>query len=107
MDFRPRISDCGDTALLLEFDAVRSITLSLAILHFAEKLQAAFPQGLKEVIPAFSSLTLIYDPLLIGRVELLRVIDGLSMEDARERAPQTLWKSPVQYTVGPEREFAQ
>jgi len=64
MESFPRISPFGDQALLLEFSAdINPQTLG-AMQGFLRRLTAAQIQGLKELIPSYSSLLVGFDPSL-------------------------------------------
>ncbi len=77
--------DCGESAFLVDFGPRYSRGLSLAILDAGERLSAASLPGLRECVPALSSLTVFYDPLQLPRERLVEEIEKLFA--ASEPAP--------------------
>ncbi len=69
--------DCGESALLVDFGQRYSKNLSLAILDASERLASAALPGLRECVPAFSSLTVFYDPLQLPRERLAEEVEAL------------------------------
>jgi KipI family sensor histidine kinase inhibitor len=100
MGSSPRILDCGDGGLYLEFGDTQDIETSLAAVQFGEKLERALPTGLIEIIPAFASLTVIYDPLVVERADLVQSIEALEQNSAASTASSPLWTIPVLYGHG-------
>ena len=93
----PTFSDCAESALLVDFGPQFDRRLSLSILQVSKVLEASMLQGLKESIPALTSLTVLYDPLelsrerLVGEIEHLCEIAGAAPDCART------WEIPVVY----------
>ena len=69
--------DCGESALLVDFRSHYSKTLSLAILDAAGRLAKKDLPGLRECVPALSSLTVFYDPLELSRQRLAAEVETL------------------------------
>ncbi len=69
--------DCGESALLVDFGPHYSKALSLAILEASERLAATLLPGLGECVPALSSSTVYYDPLLLTRERLVEEVRRL------------------------------
>jgi KipI family sensor histidine kinase inhibitor len=69
--------DCGESALLVDFGPYYSQTLSLAILNAAGHLINSGLSGLRECVPALSSLTVFYDPLQLPRDRLVTEVETL------------------------------
>jgi KipI family sensor histidine kinase inhibitor len=69
--------DCAESALFVDFGAQYSKELSLAILDASVRLSAAGLAGFQESIPALSSLTVLYDPLLLPKEVLTAKIEAL------------------------------
>ncbi len=90
-------ADCGESALLVDFDAPHSKSLSLAILDASERLASAALPGLKECVPALSSLTVFYDPLQLPRERLVAEAGALlsASQPAQERG--RTFEIPVLY----------
>ncbi|MGO9484261.1 MAG: 5-oxoprolinase subunit PxpB [Rhodomicrobium sp.] len=66
--------DCAESALLVDFGENYNKSLSLSILDASERLANAGLYGLRECLPALSSLTVFYDPLQLPRERLVREI---------------------------------
>jgi len=69
--------DCGESALLVDFGSHYNKTLSLAILDAAGRLAKTGLVGLRECVPALSSLTVFYDPLQLQRERLAAEVEAL------------------------------
>jgi KipI family sensor histidine kinase inhibitor len=69
--------DCGESALLVDFGPYYRQTLSLAILNAAGRLTNSGLPGLRECVPALSSLTVFYDPLQLPRERLVTEVETL------------------------------
>jgi inhibitor of KinA len=59
-----RLYPLGDAAVVVEFGTVISPATHAAIAAFAARLAARPCAGLREVVPAFTTLTMYYDPWL-------------------------------------------
>ncbi len=86
--------DCGESALLVDFGPHYSKTLSLAILDASERLAKAGLPGLRECVPALSSLTVFYDPLQLQRE---RLISGSRGALRRPRKPSRTAAGPSRF----------
>jgi inhibitor of KinA len=98
MAMTPRILDLGDRALTVEFgDAIDPALLARVAALDHACAQAALP-GVIETMPTFRSLTLIFDPLVTSRTELLPALEALlDTESASEIAPLRRWRLPACY----------
>lgn len=98
----------GDTALLVEAETINGDRDPQAILAIDNLLSNAPPTWLIETIPAFSTLTLVYDPLLVTFNEAKKEITVLLKEAAAVTiAPPRTIEIPVCYggAHGPDLEF--
>ena len=62
-----RILPLGDRALVIEFGGPSSPILSARIAAAARRLRGSSPPGVLDVVPAYSTLTLHFDPASISR----------------------------------------
>ena len=62
----PRIREAGDSALLVELDAVINPETNARAIAIAAALQAEGLAGVRDVVPTFRSVALHFDPLVIG-----------------------------------------
>ena len=98
----PRMLDCGDTAVTVEFGNL----ISPALLAAVNALDAAILRrrddpalaGIVETVPTFRSLTVIYDPLATSR-EILESALARLLEESGDAAPREgrHWRLPVCY----------
>jgi len=61
----PKIQPVGETALLFEFDEGLSPFINLRVHALDTRMKDNPCQGVKEWVPAFSSMLIIYDPLVV------------------------------------------
>jgi len=102
MHMRPvtRFLPGGDTALTIEFGERVDRTLSALVLALAARLEAARVPGVVEAVATFRSLTVHYDPVVLGQGELQRRLEP--MLEGLEAAPDTgrVWRIPACYAEG-------
>jgi KipI family sensor histidine kinase inhibitor len=89
--------DCAESALLVDFGPHYNRPLSLAILDASERLAKAGLRGVKESIPALSSLTVLYDPLELPRERLIAEIDAVCGTEHTVADCGKTWELPVVY----------
>ncbi|OAN81958.1 hypothetical protein A8B78_00200 [Jannaschia sp. EhC01] len=95
-DSIPRILSCGDTALTVDFGNVISITVNRRVRDLADALERAGLPGLIEMVPAYRSLTIHFDPLILSREALKsEVLQRHAMEDTSNMSPARRWRVPV------------
>lgn len=94
----PRIDRMGESALLLSLAAGISPAANARVHNVANALKAAAPRGLIDLVPAYSSLLVRFDPDLLSERYLLELLDkgvaGATV-DASEGA--TTHEVPVRY----------
>ena len=66
MKLKPRFFPMGDRALVIEFGHRIDVELSRAIAGIAAGLRAIPLPGVTDVVPAYTTLTLHYDPAIVG-----------------------------------------
>lgn len=94
--------DLGDTAITVEFgDRIDPALLAqvAALDHAcARALAAGQLPGVIETVPTFRSLTVIFDPLVTSRAELLPALQALLAEDTEATStPIRHWRLPACY----------
>jgi len=62
----PRLIPMGDRALVIEFGDRLDPELSARIAAAAQHLRASPPPGVLDIVPAYTTLALHYDPAIIG-----------------------------------------
>lgn len=104
---RFQIFPAGDQALVAEFDNIISEEVNQQVHELAQALMAAHIPGLRELLPAFRSLMVCYDPDRISFDELSQKLEQLS---CRQKSSVTLrqkvWQIPCCYEepFGPDLE---
>ncbi|MFN0116639.1 MAG: 5-oxoprolinase subunit B family protein [Paracoccaceae bacterium] len=98
----PRLLDCGECALSVEFGDRIDDALNARVLALDAALTAQPPAGLLETVPTYRSLMLHYDPLVLSRDALgrhvARALDNVTKgRDARQGAHGRLWRLPACY----------
>jgi KipI family sensor histidine kinase inhibitor len=88
----------GDLELCVEFGDRLDLALNFTVLALDRALKTAAAPGVRETVPTHRSLGVVYDPLLIHRRELERLITAL-LEDlpALTEFPSRLVTIPVWY----------
>ncbi len=97
MRLRPTFSDCAESGLLVDFGQRYDRRLSLSILQVCKRLHAAMPPGLKESIPALTSLTILYNPLELSRDRIIHEIRHICDGAEEKLDPARTWEVPVVY----------
>jgi inhibitor of KinA len=65
----PRLFPMGDQALVAEFGDRIDPVLSAQIAALAQRLRESLPIGVLDIVPAYTTLTLHYDPIAVGAGE--------------------------------------
>ena len=63
MTVTPRIRDAGDSALLLELDAVVDAEVNARAIAIAEAVESAGIPGVRAIVPTYRSVAVFFDPL--------------------------------------------
>ncbi|MBT3070800.1 5-oxoprolinase subunit PxpB [Rhodomicrobium sp. Az07] len=93
----PEVYDCGESAILVDFGAGYSKSISLAILQISERLHGSHLEGYRESIPAVTSLTISYDPLVLSKERLVAAIESACATPLGTGAASRLWIIPCVY----------
>jgi KipI family sensor histidine kinase inhibitor len=94
-----RIRAAGDTMLLVEFDQVIDPEVNERVIRLARRLRARLGDVIRDVVPAYCSIGVHYDPLLTDLAALERLIDEEAQVVEHTSAPDEspLVEIPVQY----------
>ena len=96
-----RILNAGDRGLVVEFGTRVDQGLNNLVVALDARLREEAWPGIVETVPTYRSLLVLFDPIILGRRELIRglegVISGLRPEDEK-RARR--WSVPVTYGDG-------
>lgn len=97
----PRFLPSGDGGLTVEFGQSIDEATSRAVVALADALDAKRLPGLREVVPTYRSLLVMFDPVALPRAELIAAIAALRRPEgdggvaAIADAPR--WRVPVHY----------
>ncbi|ASJ09574.1 allophanate hydrolase [Thermococcus siculi] len=103
---QPELKPAGDSALLISFGEVIDDYVNDRVHAIASAVEKASPDWLIEVVPAYSSLLVVYDPLKAGYGEVEEAIKGF-LDAKIEAFESRLVEVPVVYggEYGPDIEF--
>ncbi len=93
----PRILDCGDTAVIVDFGNVIDPVTSARVLALDEALVAAALPGVVETVPGYRSLMIHVDPGTVDHDALYRLLETLGRAPAAPRRVARRWQVPVVY----------
>lgn len=93
----PRILDCGECAVTVEFGDRIDAALAGRVLALDAALAADPPEGLCETVPTYRSLMLHYDPLVLPRAALVSAVAAALERPAPPRAEGRHWRLPACY----------
>lgn len=94
----PRFKASGDTVLLVELGDAIDLAVNEAVRALTERLRRDPPAGLKEVLPAYRSLAVMYDPLAIAPQVLEAHIGDMARHlDTADIPPPRTVEIPVCY----------
>ncbi|MCK0207378.1 5-oxoprolinase subunit PxpB [Starkeya koreensis] len=96
----PRLLDAGEAGLVVEFGDAIDEALNRRVIALADALEARALEGVRELVPTYRSLLVMFDPLVLAKARLREEIAALwaTGEDrAGEDAPRGVWHVPVLY----------
>ncbi len=91
-----RIAPAGDSALVVLFEERIDPVINARAIRLAESLQAAALEGVRDVVPAFQSVAVYFDPL---RTNYDVLLDRLEREAARPDEGSADETEPIQVPV--------
>ena len=98
MTFKPIVVPLGDSALLVQLGDEIDITINQRVHTLANLLNTSPLDGVFETVPAYITLLIHYDPLVLTDVQIHKWVRGKleQMQDADLRKPRQ-FEVPVQY----------
>jgi KipI family sensor histidine kinase inhibitor len=98
MTFKPKIVPLGDSALLVELGDEIDITINQTVHQLAALINLSPPDGVVETVPAYATLLIHYDPLLLTYTEVFQWVrlKFEQLEAATVRKPRQ-FEVPVRY----------
>lgn len=95
---KAKILTAGDSALLIEFEQKIAPEINAQITAFVHLLKEQHIEGVTDLIPAFASLLINYDPRVIGYKDLkARIEELLKIEVNEEAGDARVFEIPVCY----------
>lgn len=95
---KAKILTAGDSALLIEFEQKIAPEINAQITAFVHLLKEQHIEGVTDLIPAFASLLINYDPRVIGYKDLkARIEELLKIEVNEEASEARVFEIPVCY----------
>lgn len=93
MDFpEPHIYPCGEHAITVSWGDVIDVTINKKILSLGHHIRSNPPEGLRDVVPAYHSLTLVYDTARLKKNNpLLSVYEQMKVYLERAIAQAAPW----------------
>jgi len=94
----PRIRPSGDSALLVEFENRIDPEVNRSVRALAQTIESDRPPGIQEILPAYRSLMVTYDPLQIEYPLLSERIRGWVDRAGRiDLPPKRVFRLPTVY----------
>ena len=91
----PRIVDLGDAALTIEFGDKIDVAINARVMAARDALLAARPDGIVDVVPAYASLTVHFDPSMLDRERLAGALADAAQAHSASSTATTTWMLPV------------
>ncbi len=101
-----RVVAVGDSALRLDFDERIALEVHVRVVAAASRLAAAALAGVRDVVPAYCSVTVYFDPLRVDRNRLRRALEEAGRVAPGDARPPRTVRVPVCYggALGPDLE---
>ena len=105
----PQVSPLGDCAIVVGFGDEATAEANLTVRQFERRLDAASLPGVVETVPAFTTVTIVYDPIRARYEQLAAAVEQILAESPSEIEglnPRTV-EIPVHYggDFGPDLGF--
>lgn len=95
---KPKIMPAGDSSLLIEFGAEISVEINRKIAAVVQMMRERQVKGVVDIIPAFCSLLVNYDPRVVSYDEIYKELDELAQMDISAGAGhKKIFEIPVCY----------
>ena len=105
---KPRIVPLGDSTLLIQFGDEIDLTINQRVHAFADLIANSVVNGVIEIVPAYATLLVHYDPLILSFTQMKNHLRAQmsKMEEIESRKPRRV-EVPVRYggELGPDLEF--
>lgn len=85
-NYKPEILPSGDSSILVRFGEQISESINRKVITFQNNLEMKNIHGVIETIPAYASLLIIYNPLIVSYKDIFHQIGKILKEPATEKA---------------------
>lgn len=89
--------DAGEAALVAQYGTVVDPEINDRVIALDAALGALAIEGVRETVPTYRSVMIHYDPLVIGRADLVAAVRRLDAAPERPRSPPSRWTVPCCY----------
>lgn len=93
----PRFLNAGDGGLVVEFGSEINESINEQVIAVDEALTGIGLRGVRETVPTYRSLLVLFDPLLLSRAALREEITRVLPESRSVRGKRSRWNVPVLY----------
>lgn len=108
MPLKPKIVPLGDSSLLVQLGDEIDLAVNQRVHTLASLIEASSINGIIETVPAFATLLVHYDPLILSFTQIKNLLQTkiILMDEAAYRRPRQI-EVPVCYggEFGPDLEF--
>ncbi|MEP7134131.1 MAG: 5-oxoprolinase subunit PxpB [Chloroflexota bacterium] len=108
MHFKPRITALGDSAVLIQLGEEIDVAINQRVHALAGLVEASAIAGVVETVPAYATLLVHYDPLVLSFIQIKNILrEKLTQIQENESRKPRLVEVPVQYggELGPDLEL--
>ncbi len=108
MHFKPRIVPLGDSAILIQLGEEIDLTVNRRVHALAGLVEASAVSGVIETVPAYATLLVHYDPLVLSFTQIKNILhEKVPQIQENESHKPRLIEVPVRYggTLGPDLEL--
>src|SRR5687768_16607273 len=89
--------DAGEAALVAQYGTVIDPAINDRVIALDAALGALKLEGIRETVPSYRSLMIHYDPLVIGRAEVIAAVQRVEPGLDRPPGPAARWTIPCCY----------
>lgn len=96
----PLLKPNGDRALLVAFGDERSLRVNRPVRALYRVLKENLPRGVTELVPAYASLSVLYDPERVAIEELAALLEKAALQARKQTGyeePSRLLRIPICY----------
>lgn len=90
------ISAYGERHLLIQFDQAVDLAVNRQVHALKRAILSSNTAGVLQVVPAYCSLSVLFDPNVIGAIELTNQLNNLDIQETGEES-RSLYRIPVCY----------